>query len=553
MSTTVTYPGAGVAADANIATAIATAMADDKHVIIPANANDWTTDGPAGDGQVVVNGTFTVGTDWNLGLGWTIAAGAAHGAVGTESDLAAAVAPLTSGKRYRVSFQILNYVAGSLTPLCGTALGTARSANGAFSELIIGNGTALALRKNATFVGDVDNFSVTEDSPRFAITMQAGLHIQIDGNVLGRAGNFLGFRDCVIGADKVDGWKLSGSGSVRMGGVTQFGTYAAPVAPYNAAVLGPSSPSEFRHVCSVRACDDWTIEGSLSFNGAGGDGLHVGASEPNQDSLHLQCTYYHVSGLTCNGNLRQGCSILTGIDASLSNCIFSNTLGVAPQSGLDIEPEYDNLNNIADVISNLTIYECQAFGNPSRDFFVNLSRMKLTSPPVILSYIRCRSRRSGSAQPWGWNLVNEPTAGAGPPSGTITLVDCIADGLDKQALVIGRSGNTWRLDQGAKIIVRNFWSRDCGRLLAEKPIQLALGATAGTGERILFDRVRVTDRYARAAIVKVSAPANCTEVRGLVLLDPDRNQAQTGTFPYLTYKNAAYVRQRKLAPLTYGG
>lgn len=523
----------------------------DLNVIIPANANDWSIDGPAGDAQLAVNGTFAVDANWTKNT-WTISGGAAH-AAGISTDLVAAVAPLTSGKRYRVSYQISNYTAGTLTPVCGTALGTARSANGTYTELIISNGTAFAMRA-AGLTADLDNVSIMEDTPRFALTMQAYLQLQINGNIVVNAGKLLGYRDCVIGAIKVDGWRIFGTGSVRAGGVTQFGTYGAPVAPYNAAVEGPSSPSEYRHICSVMACNDWVIDGSLSFNGSGGDGLYIGSSEHNQDILHLQCSRYEVNGLTCDGNLRQGCSVLTGIDSRFMRCTFSNTVGVSPQSGIDIEPEYDNINNIPDVISNLSLYECQAFGNASTDFLVNVSRMKSTSPPVILSYIRCKASQK-SRQPWGWNMLNTVVGSGGPPSGRITLAGCIAEGLDYQAITFGNTSvpnGEWRLDQGPVVYVREFWAKDCGRLLAERPIQLNLGTTAGVGERIVFDRVRVTDRYARPVLVKLAAPTTCKEVRGTILLDPNRAQKQTATFPYLRYEN--YTRQKFLRatmPLTY--
>ena len=110
---------------------------------------------------VVANGGFTADTNWTKGAGWTISGGAAHsdGSQAADSNLSQA-AVLTATNTYLVTFTISNYSAGNIRPVCGTALGTNRSANGAHTEHIIGNGTGFALRADLDFIGDVDNVSV---------------------------------------------------------------------------------------------------------------------------------------------------------------------------------------------------------------------------------------------------------------------------------------------------------------------------------------------------------------------------------------------------------
>ena len=112
--------------------------------------------------DTITNGEFSADTDWVKGVGWTIGSGVASsdGTQVGDSDLSQA-ATVVSGVRYRVQFTISNYVAGTLTPVLGAA-GTARSADGAYTEMIIASATTTLLRANATFVGDVDNVSVRQ-------------------------------------------------------------------------------------------------------------------------------------------------------------------------------------------------------------------------------------------------------------------------------------------------------------------------------------------------------------------------------------------------------
>jgi len=68
---------------------------------------------------------------------------------------------LTSGTIYSVVFTVAAYAAGDVTPVLGTKAGTARSANGQFSEDIKANGTDFILRASDTFVADITQFSCT--------------------------------------------------------------------------------------------------------------------------------------------------------------------------------------------------------------------------------------------------------------------------------------------------------------------------------------------------------------------------------------------------------
>ena len=112
--------------------------------------------------ELTLNGDFADTTIWTLGTGLSIANGVASwdGSQVADSDLEQPEA-LIAATQYVVEFTLKNVTAGAIQPLLGTAAGTARSANGTFSETITHAGAAtLFLRADASFVGDVDDVSV---------------------------------------------------------------------------------------------------------------------------------------------------------------------------------------------------------------------------------------------------------------------------------------------------------------------------------------------------------------------------------------------------------
>ena len=142
----------------------------------PADANTTESGGgtqlavvdlPDGTTTQVQNGDFTTDTLWTKGTGWTISAGTAScdGTQAGDSDLTQAsadlVAPLINCVEYEVTFTVSGYTAGNITPRVGGTLGTARNANGTYTETIAaGAGADIDFRGDVNFNGSIDNVSV---------------------------------------------------------------------------------------------------------------------------------------------------------------------------------------------------------------------------------------------------------------------------------------------------------------------------------------------------------------------------------------------------------
>jgi hypothetical protein len=117
--------------------------------------------------NLLVNGTFDTDTGWTKGAGWTIDAGdsnVAHHATGAVGSLLYATPILSIGYFYKVVFTISNYVSGNISAACGNGTaGTNRNSNNTFTEYFTCAGsTSFYLYADASFVGDIDNVSVTQ-------------------------------------------------------------------------------------------------------------------------------------------------------------------------------------------------------------------------------------------------------------------------------------------------------------------------------------------------------------------------------------------------------
>jgi len=112
--------------------------------------------------ELITNGGFDTDTVWTKGTGWVISGGVASSpdALGNLSQTAV----LVPGRRYRVTFTVLNYVDGSTRFRLGTPAtnATLRTANGTYVEDGTADGTTFQIVTTSTGTYDIDNVSVKE-------------------------------------------------------------------------------------------------------------------------------------------------------------------------------------------------------------------------------------------------------------------------------------------------------------------------------------------------------------------------------------------------------
>ena len=111
--------------------------------------------------ELVSNGDFTTDSDWTIEAVWTITGGAANGngANGSSQQLIQS-SVFTVGKTYKVTYDITNYVSGSVFM---PNVGSSNSGNGTYSEFIAATQGDFKIT-GTNFDGSIDNISVKEIS-----------------------------------------------------------------------------------------------------------------------------------------------------------------------------------------------------------------------------------------------------------------------------------------------------------------------------------------------------------------------------------------------------
>lgn len=102
---------------------------------------------------------------------------------------------------------------------------------------------------------------------------------------------------------------------------------------------------------SISGCRDITIQG-VTIKDCWGDGIYINSTEKNHYSQNIQ-----IINCICDGNRRQGLSVVACRGALIMDCVFRNTGGTEPQCGLDLEA------NEGHVVSDVLVTRCTAYGN----------------------------------------------------------------------------------------------------------------------------------------------------------------------------------------------
>jgi hypothetical protein len=106
------------------------------------------------------NGSFATDTAWTKGSGWTISGG-----YGVASSCSTAISQnaaytIVQGRSYTVTYTVSSFSAGTVTASIGGTAGTARSANGTYTETIVAGSTQAIAFTGAGFTGKIGTVSV---------------------------------------------------------------------------------------------------------------------------------------------------------------------------------------------------------------------------------------------------------------------------------------------------------------------------------------------------------------------------------------------------------
>ncbi len=145
----------------------------------------------------------------------------------------------------------------------------------------------------------------------------------------------------------------------------------------------PYKKSEWRHCVALTSSAKITLE-NLTIAESGGDGVYIGVKIPG-----IPCRDITIRNVDCVANNRQGISVISVDGLLIENCVLRDTVGTAPQSGIDFEPNKED-----EQISNVVMRNVKCIDNMGDGFAFYLVNMKNTGKDLSIKIVDCESIRN---------------------------------------------------------------------------------------------------------------------------------------------------------------
>lgn len=308
--------------------------------------------------------------------------------------------------------------------------------------------------------------------------------------VMAKAGAFLGGSDALFLAQGVANLTLRGKATLQM----RKEDYWKP--PYKKA--------EWRHALSLRGCTNVRILG-LTLKESGGDGLYLGTGPGGATNKDVV-----IKDVVCDGNNRQGISVITAENLLIEDTVLQNTRGTPPAAGIDFEP-----NRPSERLVNCVMRNCVAQGNAYAAYDFYLRFMDETSVPVSIRIENCVSRNNdGPSVALGMFTRDE----GGCLTGTVEFVGCRFE-EDKGGGIVIQDNDA----EGVRLLFKDCLLRDVGLAEEKKqaaPILLTCTTPSSYGAgNIRFEDVTVIDPLDRPVFDfgSISPTAGLEKVSGTLI------------------------------------
>ena len=232
-------------------------------------------------------------------------------------------------------------------------------------------------------------------------------HIEIlladDVTIRAKRGEFLGTSDSLFTISQKENVTLrGGKNSVLLMNKSDY-----HAEPYKLA--------EWRHGLNIKSSKNVRLD-RLTIRETGGDGIYLGVSKRG-----VPCENIEITNVFCDGNNRQGISVISAKNLLIEDCNLSNTVGTAPEAGIDFEPNCSD-----ECLVNCVMRRCVLNNNHGGGIALYLPNLNRTSGDLSLTFEDCST--TGNRQDGFWLQVgNGPEAGL---SGSIAVKNCrfVSDG-----------------------------------------------------------------------------------------------------------------------------
>lgn len=292
--------------------------------------------------------------------------------------------------------------------------------------------------------------------------------------------------------------------------------------------------AEWRHGINLRDCKDVVIRGFM-VSETGGDGLYLGASSSGTNQNVL------VEDMIFDANYRQGVSVISAEGLTIRNCKFNDTLGTAPEAGIDFEP-----NQKRQRLVNCLIEDSEFINNKGSGVEIALMKLDATSQPISIT-VR-RSRIKGNATGLAVNPAGRDTQK--PVKGQVVIEDCLFEG-DRIGLSNPVQGAIEYLIKNCVIDFRHQDNPDTKSW--QKPVGISSFNPAGGGAigGITFEGVTVLGNVDAPISLPYQSPATISDaIRGDISLKQGERVTRYDLAGFVKAKQAEFQKFNQLVPAT---
>jgi hypothetical protein len=168
--------------------------------------------------------------------------------------------------------------------------------------------------------------------------------------------------------------------------------------------------SEWRHGLNFLGCRNVRVQ-DLAIEQTGGDGIYLGTGKNKFPNVNVV-----IRRVDCNGNHRQGISVISAENLLIEDCLLRNTDGTDPKAGIDFEP-----NDPSESLVNCVLRRCVAENNAGTGYQICPQFMNSHSRPISISLKNCISRNNKQ------HAVHLCSAPKDPPKGLLRIAHLVSE------------------------------------------------------------------------------------------------------------------------------
>jgi FG-GAP-like repeat len=358
------------------------------------------------------------------------------------------------------------------------------------------------------------------------IRLRSNQEIRFEQDVVVKAksGSFLDNNYSLFQALGISNIKLIGEG---------VGARQATLA-MNKSEFSDSNPNAYSHIIGIEGTDNFTISG-LTLTGAGGDGIIVDAYSYGQPIPVPNTLNYSDRGLIDNvtaiDNRRNGLSVISAQNLTVTNSKFINSSGTSPATGIDFEPDF-SYNRL----SNINVSNVDLSGNQGNGLSFILSALDNNSTPTSINIngATANNNEATGLKVGMYSTTAQPNSNAASstPNGVINISNVTIAGTKEtnsfdnepnaaisiQALSGDLSDPNNLKVNFSNIAISNTGFNTANPALSANPIFIrGFGGPTNRNQigNLSFDNVTVADNFNRDIIgIKLNQPGSFNNISG---------------------------------------